>query len=108
MEWPESSQTTLGRVGQEIETVGVLPVPDRERKMTPWHLFVVFAMASASATTPLIGSLLYKMGVTNMILAIVLAFLIGLVPAGLFSEMGRELPLTALIVARQTFGRGGR
>lgn len=99
--------TSFGRLTAEIETVGVQPVQDRDRTMNSWRLFIVFAMASASATTPLIGLLLYKMGLTNMIIAIIVAFLIGLVPAGIFSEMGRELPLTALIVARKTFGRAG-
>jgi purine-cytosine permease-like protein len=47
------------------------------------------------------------MGLTNMVIAILVAFLIGMIPAGIFSEMGRELPLTALIVARHTFGWGG-
>jgi purine-cytosine permease-like protein len=64
-------------------------------------------MASASAATPLIALLLYKYGLTNMILAIVVAWLIGFIPAGLFSEMGREVPLTALIVARKTYGYAG-
>ncbi len=103
----DEGHSSLGRIGQEIETVGVLPVTEAERTMTSWRLFIVFAMASASATTPLIGLLLFKMGLTNMVIAILVAFLIGMIPAGIFSEMGRELPLTALIVARRTFGWGG-
>jgi purine-cytosine permease-like protein len=90
-----------------METVGVAPVPDAQRHMTPWKMFIVWAMASASATTPLIASLLYSFGLRNMILAIVIAWLIGLIPAGLFSEMGRQVPLTALIVARHTYGLAG-
>lgn len=39
-----------------------------------------------------------------MIGAIVVSWLIFLIPCGLFSEMGRELPLTALVVARRTYG----
>ena len=99
METPNRDRTSsLQRVANEVETVGVLPVDDSQRKMTATQLFIVWAMASASATTPILGLLLYKMGFTNMIGAIFLAFLIGLVPAGLFSEMGREIPVTALIV----------
>lgn len=90
------------RIGNEVETVGVEAVRDDERTMSANKLFVVWAMASA--TTPVIGSLLFAMGFTNMVIAIVIAFLIGFVPAGLFSEMGREIPLTALIVARRTYG----
>lgn len=89
---------------REVETVGVLPVPDSERTMSASHMTVVWLMASASATTPLIGFLLFHYGVTDLILAIVLSWLIGLVPAGLFSEMGREVPLTGLVVARKSFG----
>jgi purine-cytosine permease-like protein len=85
----------------------VAPVPEEQRRMTPWKLFIVWAMASASATTPLIAGLLYKFGVVYMVVAIVIAWLIGFIPAGLFSEMGREVPLTALIVARKPYGHIG-
>ncbi len=95
------------RVFGEIETVGVAPVPEEQRRMNPWRLFIVWAMASASATTPLIASILYQIGLTNLIAAIVIAWLIGFIPAGLFSEMGREIPLTALIVARRPYGHFG-
>jgi purine-cytosine permease-like protein len=95
------------RLGGDIETVGVAPVPESQRTMTPGKLFIVWLMASASATTPLIGSLLYHYGLTDLILAIVIAFLIGVIPAGLFSEMGRRVPVTALIVARKSFGWDG-
>jgi purine-cytosine permease-like protein len=70
-------------------------------------MFIVWLMASASATTPLIGALLFKFGLTDMIIAIVGAFLIGFIPAGLFSEMGREVPLSGLVVARKTYGWDG-
>lgn len=91
----------------EIETVGVEPVPSAQRTMTPGKLFIVWLMASASAMTPLIGLLLFHFGLVDMILAVVLSWLIGLIPAGLFSEMGREVPLTGLIVARKTYGVAG-
>lgn len=100
-------QRWLGRVFNEVETVGVVPVPEEQRRMTPWKLFIVWAMASASATTPLIAALLYKFGLGYLVLAIVIAWLIGFIPAGLFSEMGREVPLTALVVARKTYGQAG-
>lgn len=46
---------SLGRrVGGEIETVGVAPVPEDQRVQKPWQMFIVWLMASASATTPLI------------------------------------------------------
>jgi purine-cytosine permease-like protein len=95
------------RLGADIETVGVAPVPEAQRTMTSGKLFIVWLMASASATTPLIGSLLFHYGLTDMILAIVVAFLIGVIPAGLFSEMGRRVPLTALVIARKSFGWDG-
>jgi purine-cytosine permease-like protein len=95
------------RVGGEVETVGVSPVPENQRTMTPGKMFIVWLMASASATTPLIGLLLFHYGLAFMIAAIVVAFLIGVIPAGLFSEMGRQVPLTALVVARKSFGWDG-
>jgi len=101
------SRTVRQRVGGEIETVGVAPVPEDQRTQTPMQMFIVWLMASASATTPLIGLLLFHFGLTYMIAAIVVAFLIGFIPAGLFSEMGREVPLSALVVARRTFGWDG-
>ncbi len=107
MEEPQGmSEHSSGILG-EIETVGIGPVPHDQRTMSSGKMLVVWLMASASATTPLIGALLFHFGATDMILAIVLSWLIGLVPAGLFSEMGREVPLTGLIVARKTYGTAG-
>lgn len=102
----ETDRPMSGLLG-EVETVGILPVPDKERTMSSGKMTIVWLMASASATTPLIGSLLFHFGLTDMVLAILLSFLIGLVPAGLFSEMGREVPLTGLIVARKSYGTVG-
>lgn len=95
------------RVGAEVETVGIRPIPDEQRTMRPYRMFIVWLMAASSATTPLVGDLLYDYGMTNFILAGLVAWLIALVPAGLFSEMGRETPLTALVVARKTYGWSG-
>ena len=97
-------RSLLQRVSGEVETVGVAPVPDAQRRSTPGKLLVVWAMTSASATTPLVGALLYPYGLTYMIGAILLTWAIFLIPVGLFSEMGRALPLTALVVARRNFG----
>jgi purine-cytosine permease-like protein len=61
----ESQQTSASawrRVSGEVETVGVLPVPDQQRRTTSGKLTIVWAMTSASATTPLIGALLYPYG----------------------------------------------
>ena len=63
------------RLGADIETVGVAPVPEAQRTMTPGKMFIVWLMASASATTPLIGFLLFPYGLAYMIAAIVVAFL---------------------------------
>jgi hypothetical protein len=52
----KGSPTIGRRVGGEIETVGVAPVPDDQRVQTPRQMFIVWLMASASATTPLIGA----------------------------------------------------
>ncbi|WP_052372948.1 purine-cytosine permease family protein [Amycolatopsis taiwanensis] len=96
--------TLRSRVGAEVETVGVLPVPDAQRTMRPYRMFVVWLMAASSATTPLIGDLLFDYGLTNFVIAGFVAWAIAIIPAGLFSEMGRERPLSALVVARKTYG----
>ena len=102
-----SSPTIGRRVSGEIETVGVAPVPEDQRTQTPTKMFIVWLMASASATTPLIGALLFHFGLTYMIAAIAVSWLIGFIPAGLFSEMGRQVPLSGLVVARKTYGWDG-
>ncbi len=92
---------------ERLETLGVAPIPDERRTMTPWRVFVVWTMASASALTPILGELLFNFGLLWLIVAVVVAWLLAFIPAGLFSEMGREIPLTALIVARRTYGQAG-
>jgi purine-cytosine permease-like protein len=95
------------RFSGELETVGVAPVPEAQRRITPPRLFIVWAMASASALTPIVGSQLFNFGLSWMVVAIVAAWALAFIPAGLFSEMGREVPLSALIVARRTYGYAG-
>ncbi len=97
----------VARSSERLETVGVAAIPDAQRKITPFRLFVLWAMASASALTPIVGQILFNFGLGWMITAIVAAWLLAFIPAGLFSEMGREMPLTALIVARRTYGYAG-
>ncbi|MBV9334560.1 MAG: cytosine permease, partial [Solirubrobacterales bacterium] len=103
----ETPAESRRRFSGELETVGVAPIPDKQRTITPTRLFILWAMASASALTPIVGSQLFNFGLWWMVSAIVLAWLLAFIPAGLFSEMGREVPLTALIVARRTYGYGG-
>ncbi|MGC9152795.1 MAG: purine-cytosine permease family protein [Vulcanisaeta sp.] len=96
----------FGRFGKELETIGVLPIPTRLRRYKAYNLFIFWAMASASAATPLAGYLLFDLGLRGMLIAITFAFILGVIPTLLFSEMGREIPLTALVIARKTFGYG--
>jgi purine-cytosine permease-like protein len=100
----ERAEAGRGRRASELETVGVAPVPDEQRRITPPRLFILWAMASASALTPIVGSILFDFGLWWMIVVIVGAWVLAFIPAGLFSEMGREVPLTALIVARRAYG----
>jgi purine-cytosine permease-like protein len=100
----ESGIEGLGRIGKEIETIGISPVPLKLRRLTQMDLFVFWAMASASAATPLAGYLLYGVGIPYFIIIIALSTLIGIIPAGLFSEIGRQKPIVALVQARGTFG----
>jgi purine-cytosine permease-like protein len=102
-----SKRSLRKRIGNEVETVGVEAVPEAQRTLSANRLFIVWLMASASATTPLIALLLYPYGLVLTIAAIGVAFLIGFIPTGLFSEMGREVPLSGLIVARKTYGWDG-
>lgn len=75
--------------------------------MSPWRYFLIWFMASSSATTPVIGHLLAPLGIQGMLLAMAGALLWGLLPAGFMTSMGREAPLSALVVARRPFGSHG-
>ena len=94
-------------LSRQIETVGIEAIPECERRMSPWRYFLVWFMASSSATTPLIGHLLFPLGLQDMLLAMVCALLWGVLPAGLVTLMGRKAPLSALVIARRPFGNHG-
>lgn len=96
----------VNRSSEDVETIGIQPIPEERRNMSALTLFVIWGLASASATTPVIGLLLYNVGLVNFCIAVVIAGLIGIIPAGLFSEQGRKVPLISLVVARVTFGPG--
>ena len=90
-----------------FETLGIAPVPDRERKMRPGSLFVIWGLASASATTPVIGLVLRGVGLSNFVWLNLLALLVGLVPSMLLAHMGRQVPIISMVMARRTYGLGG-
>jgi purine-cytosine permease-like protein len=90
-----------------FETLGVAPVPDSERTMRPGSLFVIWGLASASATTPVIGLVLKGTGLWNFTWLNVLATLVGLVPSMLLSHMGRQVPIISMVMARRTYGVAG-
>lgn len=90
-----------------FETLGVAPVPDRERTMRPGSLFVIWGLASASATTPVIGLVLKGTGLWNFTWLNVLSLAIGLVPSMLLSHMGRQVPIISMVMARRTYGVAG-
>lgn len=87
-----------------FEIIGIDPIPKGARRASALKIFNFWAMASASATTPLAGYLLYGIGLGNFALVVLLSLLIGLVPAALFSEMGRQFPVPALVVSRKAYG----
>ncbi|ABP95296.1 MULTISPECIES: purine-cytosine permease family protein [Metallosphaera] len=97
-----TEEVYMKRTGFEV--IGVKPIPETSRYMTAPKVFIFWAMASASATTPLIGYLLENLGLVNLLLVFTISLAIGLVPAGLFSEMGRQFPVPALVVSRKTYG----
>lgn len=84
----------LEEVGQEevymektkFEIIGVKPIPRKYRYMNSSKIFIFWAMASASATTPLIGYLLDSLGLIDILIAFTISLLIGLIPAGLFQK----------------------
>ncbi|MBW4053179.1 MAG: thiamine permease [Proteobacteria bacterium] len=90
-----------------FETLGIAPVPDRERNMRAGSLFVIWGLASASATTPVIGLVLKGMGLSNFVWVNVLSLLIGLVPSMLLAHMGRQVPIISMVMARRTYGIAG-
>ena len=90
-----------------FETLGIAPVPDAARTMRPGSLFVIWGLASASATTPVIGLVLKGIGLTNFLWLNVLSLLIGLVPSMLLAHMGRQVPIISMVMARRTYGIAG-
>ena len=90
-----------------FETLGIAPVPARERNMRPGSLFVIWGLASASATTPVIGLVLKGVGLSNFAWLNLLALLVGLVPSMLLAHMGRQVPIISMVMARRTYGLGG-
>ena len=90
-----------------FETLGVAPVPDSARTMRPGSLFVIWGLASASATTPLIGLVLKGTGLWQFAWLNALALLVGLVPSMLLSHMGRQVPVISMVMARRTYGVAG-
>ncbi|MGH7105849.1 MAG: cytosine permease, partial [Acetobacteraceae bacterium] len=90
-----------------FETLGIAPVPDERRNMRARSLFVIWGLASASATTPVIGLVLNGMGLSNFVWVNLLALLIGLLPAMLLSHMGRQVPIISMVMARRTYGIAG-
>jgi len=100
--------TSVGETeSHHVETLGVAPVPESARTMRPGMLFLIWALASASATTPVIGLLLHGIGLWNFVWIVLLALLIGLIPAVLLAHMGRQRPIISMVMARRTFGVGG-
>ncbi len=91
-------------VDHRLEVVGVNPIPNSARTMSSNKILIFWAMASASALTPIVGLLLYNMGIPFATIAIIVALLIGVIPAGLIAEMGRQIPVPSLVVSRKTFG----
>ena len=90
-----------------FETLGIAPVPDRERNMRPGSLFVIWGLASASATTPVIGLVLKGTGLEAFAWLNLLALLIGLLPSMLLAHMGRQVPIISMVMARRTYGIAG-
>jgi purine-cytosine permease-like protein len=90
-----------------FETLGIAPVPAGERNMRAASLFVIWGLASASATTPVIGLVLKGVGLWNFVWLNVLALLVGLVPSMLLAHMGRQVPIISMVMARRTYGIGG-
>ena len=90
-----------------FETLGIAPVPDRERNMRASSLFVIWSLASASATTPVIGLVLKGVGLANFAWLNLLALLVGLIPSMLLAHMGRQVPIISMVMARRTYGLGG-
>ena len=90
-----------------LETGGALPVPEDQRRMRASGLFTVWLMTPAGVTGPLVGYLFFKYGTWNFVATVAIAFMIGFVPAGVLSEMGRDVPITSVVYARRCFGTLG-
>ena len=94
----KNSSTTL------IEEFGVQPIPLSHRNMGPGMLFLIWALTSAGATTPIIGLLLNDISLSDYLYLMVASGLIGIIPAALLAHMGRQVPVISMVMARQTWG----
>jgi purine-cytosine permease-like protein len=92
---------------EPFETLGIAPVPDSERNMRPSSLFLIWSLASASATTPVIGLVLKGTSLSDFAWLNLLALLIGLAPSMLLAHMGRQVPIISMVMARRTYGLAG-
>ncbi|WP_061951169.1 hypothetical protein [Acidiplasma cupricumulans] len=99
---PKHSDNTVVEDGFEV--IGVNPIPKMREICHRGNFFIFWAMVSGAALVPIAGKELYNMGLIYAIIAIVIALLIGLIPAGLISDMGRQIPVPSLVVARKTYG----
>lgn len=93
--------------GANIETIGVEPIPDKMRNMSAFTLLVMWLVAPASASAPIIGFLLHNAGFYDFLFLILLSTLLGVVPGVIMTEMGRTIPLISVVTSRLTFGTGG-
>lgn len=98
---------TAGPETHAFETLGIAPVPPGERNMRAGSLFVIWGLASASATTPVIGLVLKGVGLSTFVWLNLLALLVGIVPSTLLAHMGRQVPIISMVMARRTYGIGG-
>jgi len=103
----EAGCETVPAETRGVETLGVAPIPDSERTLRPGSLFVIWGLASASATTPVIGLVLKGTDLPSFAWLNVLALLVGLAPSMLLAHMGRQVPIISMVMARRTYGVAG-
>lgn len=92
---------------QKFETIGISPIPDNMRNMNSLTLLLMWLVAPASATAPVVGYLLHQVGINNFLILVLIATVLGVIPGVIMTEAGRVIPLISVVISRLTFGTGG-
>lgn len=93
----------------KVETTGIEPIPEDERKTQPWELGGLWAGAFMNYASLLTGSLLivFGLGVLDALSAITVGALLAAIVLGLVSVSGPRAGVPQIVFSRFVFGHRG-